>query len=581
MLISILTYTSNVSLTFKADNKLLNFYERLSIGSTTVTVTTDNTRISRAIVLCEQKLRCLEYRVDSLANAKVPASLNNIWLTDTELPGFQQGSITSVTQALSGFAQGLLFCIERSRIHMARIAGSSEPRLVPRHIHVKGTPTKVLYSQRLKKLIVLFYQTDIIPPIQRNGNHTSSKQRSFKYKIMTVDPDVGSISLDQDESDDINLKSTINSEPGERFLGVSEWFPNDGIDLHHLFVIHTMLERPTTSESRGRILICSVSEKGIPVLKSQYEESSPVYALESYGPKSLIYSCGKDLCLRTLEKRAGQSSGRMQQPIKHALGTRGLQISTHGPFVYVTTDNNGLMVFKIEENKLVPHLNDTNARDGLHHLNIPELAVTITSQKTCTIAGLWEPSNRSVDGSASTVFEATLPGSITRFRQIRRPRWQETLGLASAAESDPIMGISTNGAVYQFEILDEPSRNLLRFIQNMAFRDPLICPFGDTVTFRSRHLDPSLARKENLHVDGDIIRRLLDRGAEHALRSMLERTPMPIRRRGFESDFESAISRQNRFKELVEAAGIYGWDNGEEMMTEVIKWMRIRLQIAL
>lgn len=583
---------SSVLLTFNADAELLSFCERLQIGSTTVTVATDNSRISRAIILCEQKLRCLEYPVDALAKAQVPASLNSIWLTDNGLSGFQQGRITAVTQASSGIAQGLLFCVERSQIHMARIAASSEPRMVPRHIHVNGIPTKVLYSQRLKKLIVLYHQIGIMPAIQRNGNRITPNQRSFPNKIMIVDPDVERISLDSDESNDINRKSTSHDKPGERFLGVSEWFPNDGKDLHHMVVVHTQLERPIADESKGRILFFSV-ERGILVPKRYYEESSPVYSLTPYGPNSLIYSCGNDLCLWKLDVRAGQSTGKMQQPIKHALGTSGRYISTDEPLVYVTTDCNGLMVFKVEEDKFVEHWNESKANYSLHHLRIPKLSLTITSQKDCSVTGVWEPPNCSVEHSAPTVFQATLSGFITRFHPIRRPSWQKSLDIdkSSTTTSDPFIGTSMNGAIYQFEVLDEPSRSLLRFTQNMALRDRLICPFGDT--FKSglchldpshldpSHLDPSLDRNDNHHVDGDIIRRLLDRGAEHTLRSMLERAPFPSSCRGVESDFASPASRQKRFAELARAVGIVDWENGEELMTAVIRWMRIRLQIAL
>ncbi|MCJ1468244.1 hypothetical protein MMC07_006872 [Pseudocyphellaria aurata] len=569
------------------EDDLLSFCERLQIGSTTVTVAADNTRISRAIILCEQRLLCLEYPVDDFAKAQIPASLNNIWLTDTSLSELQQGKITTITQALSGFAQGLLFCVERSQIHMARISESSEPRMVPRHIHINGTPIRVLYSQLLKKLVVLFYQIGITHATQRNGIRVTPNLRSLKYKVMIVDPDVGSINPDLDQSNEINAKSVFEGKPGERFLGVSEWFPSDGKGLHHMLVVHTMVERPTPSESQGRILFFSATESGILSLKREYDAGSPVYALASYGHSSLVYSCGNNLCLFRVEfweeESSGQASGRILQPIKCSLGTRGLHISTHEPLVYVTTDQNGLMVFRVEETKLVPHLNDANARDGFHHLTIPELSLTITSQKTCTIAGLWEPPKRRVDGSASTVFEAALPGSITRFRRIRRPPWQKSLRLdgSSAATSDPILGTSTNGAIYQFDILDESSRSLLRFIQNMALLDRVICPFRNDFAPRPRHLDPCVAREKNLHVDGDIIRRLLDRDAELTLQSMLERAPLPANRRGEEFDFDSAVSRQKRFAELARAAGVVDWESGEELMTAVISWIRFRLQIAL
>lgn len=555
---------------------MLRFFERIQIGSTTAIVATDNTRNSRAIILCEQRLRCVEYPVNASSKAQVPASLNNIWLTDTDQPGFQQGNILAVTQGLSGFTQGLLLCVERSQIHMARIAGSSEPGMVPRHIHIKGTPTAALYSQRLKKLVVLFYQIIITPAIQRNGTRITPNQRSFKYETIIIDPDVESTDQGLEEGNDIAFNPAFTGNPGEEFVGVSEWFPNDGKGLHHMFVVHT-----TQSESKGRILFFAASERGLD-FKREFEEGAPIRALSPYGPNSLIYCCGGDLCLWTLDVRAGKSSGKMLQPFKLGLGAEGLHISTNEPLVYVTTDKNGLLVFKIKENKLVPHLSGEGERIGLHHLTIPKLSLTITSQKDCTISGLWEPSKRSVEGLTSTVFEATLPGSITRFHQIRRPPWQNLFGLdRSLAASEPIMGISTNGAMYQFEILDEPSRSLLRFIQNMALRDRRICPFGDEFMFRSRHIDPCLNRRANLHVDGDILRRLLDRDAENTLRGMLECDPVPGNRPGFEADFASSLSRRERFEKLARAAGIVDWENGGQLIPAVIRWMRIRLQIAL
>ena len=564
-----MTDGSNTPLTCKVDDDLLRFCERIQIGSTTATVATDNTRNSRAIILCEQKLRCVEYSINASFKAQVPASLNNIWLTDSDQAWFHQGNILAVTQGSSGFTQGLLLCVERSQIQMARIAGSSEPGMVPRHIHIKGTPTAALYSQRLKKLVVLFYQIIITPAIQRNGTRITPNHRSFKYETIIIDPDVESIGQCLEEGNDIAFNPAFTGNPGEEFVGVSEWFPNDGKGLHHMFVV-----LPSQSESNGRILFFAASERGLD-FKREFEEGAPIRALAPYGPNSLIYCCGGDLCLLTLDVRAGKSSGKILQPFKLGLGAEGLHISTNEPLVYVTTDKNGLLVFKTEENKLVPHLSGEGERIGLHHLTIPKLSLTITSQKDSTISGLWEP-------STSTGFEATLPGSITRFPQIRRPSWQNLFGIErSLAASEPIMGISTNGAVYQFEILDEHSRSLLRFIQNMAMRDRRVCPFGDEFLFRSRHLDPCLNRRANLHVDGDILRRLLDRDAENTLRGMLECDPVPGNRPWFEADFSRSLSRQERFEKLARAAGIVDWENGDRLIPAVITWMRIRLQIAL
>ena len=136
-------------------DQLLSFRERLQIGNTTVTVSTDNTRISRAIILSEQKLYSLEYSPDRLPKSKVPASLNSIWLTDSE-PTFQQGEITTFAQVGSGISQGLLFCFEGSHIHMAHFPQNPNQNLDNTSPHsYSRTPVRFIYSQWLKRLVVV------------------------------------------------------------------------------------------------------------------------------------------------------------------------------------------------------------------------------------------------------------------------------------------------------------------------------------------------------------------------------------------------------------------------------------------
>lgn len=596
-------YVSNdvfdMLLTFEIDPVILSFYERLHIGSTTVTVVTDKTRISRAIVVCEQKMRYLEYPLGLYATAQVPASLINIWLTDLDQPGFQQGGITAVAQVKSGLDPDLLLCVEGNKTHVAYVPLDSAPCMVPRRIHVQGTPTRVIYSQRLNKLIVLYYQI-IVPHSAKSAGHGGKSDiRSLQYKIAIVDPDVESLGPNPDE--DNLLQSKFTGKLGERFLGVTEWFPQSGERVHHMLVVHTLLEKPILSKSRGSILFFSVSDTGHLTLERQDGKDSPVHALVPYGPNSLLYCCGKDLYLQTREETINESagsSGKMQEPVKYGLNTRGFHISTHGPLIYVTTDGNGLSIFKHEGDKLIPYLNDEIARQGLYHLAFPEQSLIITSQRTSTIAGIWQPPERSVSNSTSTVFTATLPGSITRFCQIRRPPWQRHLHIKASGHpqpaepsqpeteplapswSEPILGSTTNGTIMQLEILDKRSWRLLRFLQNMAMRDPLICPFGDPLVLRKRHIEPSPALKDNLHVNGDILRRILERGAEPLLRAMLERDPPKPDRRGESGDFTHAYWRQARFTAMAAAVGLV-WLDVDDLMVKVIRWLRYRLQVAL
>ncbi len=575
-------------------DQLLSFRERLQIGNTTVTVSTDNTRISRAIILSEQKLYSLEYSPDRLPKSKVPASLNSIWLTDSEHT-FQQGEITAFAQGGSGISQGLLFCVEGSQIHMARFFPQTQPEsgMIPRRIPIPGTPVRLIYSQWLKRLVVIYYQINII---KAEGRRTAANQRSTRYHMAVVDPDAAFGGPDEDGNEETRPRyPSYYSKPGERFLGVTEWFPKVGEDVHHLFLVHTILGRRVASESKGRILLFAASEKGSMTLKRHYDKDSPVYSLAPYEPSSILYCCGHDLCLQSLDTSVGPSSVKMADPIVYDLKTRGLYISTHKDWIYVTTDGNGLNVFKLEDSTLVRYFTSERAWEGLHHLAVPEHSLVLTSQRDRTIAGVWQPPERRANKNhTSTVFVATLPGSITRFARIRKRPWQRPASSSPdtvAALDDPFIGTSTNGAIYQFQILKEPAWRLLRFIQNMAMHHIGICPFLDFSEIEDRNLDPSPVHDS--HVDGDILRRLLEGGPEKLLAELLQR-PLynavsfvldeykPRSREGF----GSPPTRKKVFAELAAAAGVAkrGGDEEEEeeeLITQVVRWVGAKLEVAL
>lgn len=61
----------------------------------------------------------------------------------------------------------------------------------------------------------------------------------------------------------------------------------------------------------------------------------------------------------------------------------------------------------------------------------------------------------------------------------------------------------------------------------MAMRHRLICPYRETVTpmidtQHPRHIEPASSNKRFMHIDGDILNRLLEHGAEELLRDMVE-----------------------------------------------------------
>ncbi|KAI9831765.1 MAG: hypothetical protein M1819_004662 [Sarea resinae] len=191
-------------------------------------------------------------------------------------------------------------------------------------------------------------------------------------------------------------------------------------------------------------------------------------------------------------------------------------------------------------------LGDEIARAGLHHLVLPQMNVTLASDKACCVAGLWQPSRPRRQLSAPTIFEAELPHSIARLRRGSiRPPWRSLPDQFPGVLDNDILGTSADGSVYEFTLVSEPTWRLLRFIQNMAVRNSKVCPFAHSSRTR-RHIEPQSGKPQSFHIDGDILARLLNLGQDE-LRRMLELEP---RSESKYVDFDSSEARCERFAEL-------------------------------
>ena len=138
-------------------------------------------------------------------------------------------------------------------------------------------------------------------------------------------------------------------------------------------------------------------------------------------------------------------------------------------------------------------------------------------------------------------------------------------------QRETLLGSSADGTFYQFSILHEATWRLLRFIQNLAVRNRLVCPFQYLNPPR-KHVEPSTTRKQYMHVDGDILTRLLNLGGASLLQHMLERNPDPDNR---SLDYETAAARYERFRELVH--DVVGEEGSEDPLHGAIDTIRALL----
>lgn len=561
---------------------------------------TDTTDPSRAVLHCDESLYTLNHPQGS--HGEAPALLHSLWITDRAQPAMQQKRLSAIAQTdyfatKSQFGAGYLACVDGDLLHLVDIDQNPEPRCVPRRLQIGGTPVRVIYSHRLNRLIVLYYRKSVTRHSNEYRNRPGKRALRPVIGLLNPDDDAESVELcptkvtndaqfatelnavdaDNDHfmttmSEGTATKGCIYHKPGERFLGVTEWFPTVARATYHMLIVNTLVKSLDDGAPNGRLLFFSVdvSGSGPPklVLKKDMDLSAPVYSVAFYPPSSIIYCCASELCKLSLEPYA--SGIKWMPPIKAAMRSPGRHITVEEPWIYVSTANESLAVFQYDTatSKLIYRFGDQVARSGLHHVNLPQHSLILAADMSGSVIGLWQPPQPRLDNSLGTVFEAVLPNSITRLRRMR-PAIRHAKSLEDGDEI--IIGSSTDGTITQFTILTKGWR-MLRFMQNMAERSPIVCPFNYEKP--KRHIEPSRAKPTFMHIDGDILKRILERGDEALLREMLDREPHPKARY---LDFDTAADRWKLFREA--AAEVVNVE-GDEWLEDVISWLRVILRNA-
>lgn len=550
---------------FDSGYPALCFCEELQIGTTSVKVVLDATRESRVVLVCDQNLYTLEY--PGTPSATNPATVNQVWLTDPDSPGFQQRPVDCFSQAnatlphgCSKFGAGSLFCLSGSSLLLTDLSPSAASAMVPRQIRVNGTPTSITYIRDLERIMVIY---EMAAAQQRDRSQRLVGQSAVAF----IRPDEEVIEPNSQNLDEANVLGSPEKYPGETILGAMDWYPTDGDKIYHMIVVHTRMERQPGRDVGGRLLLFTAKANEVGevklTLKRSIEKESPVWSVVAFGNSSLIYGCGDVLVIQALD----MGPRRFAFPIRVGLRSATSQLSVRGTDIHVSTMSSGHHIFRIERGHLEPKFAGASARTGTRHLCMPE-SLVITSDLECRVAGLWQPPHPRLDRTAPTVFEAVLPRPITRLCQMEKPVWQK--------KSQAIIGSCEDGTIYQLAILTEEQWRLLAFIQNMVMREPRICPYAGPPV-HERPLEPSSTKKENMHINGDILLRFIERGGESLLAEMLHEIPNADSERRY-TDYASAEDRNQRFRELVRA--VFPESTADNWGT-VLGWMRSLLQSAL
>ena len=598
--------------------------DKLVFGQTPANVLAAEPRKMKFIVHSEDTLCSLEY--PAMASENKIADVYRIWITDNKNPEWQQDSFSTfaIAEVFETSKRGTkapeLVCVDRASIHVATLDYTGGPQNVHRRLTTGGTPTRVVYSEHLNKLIVLTHEVSIIRSPRTVGGRRLLGKRALQPVITFVDPDRdksaclddGTMDVDMDNESGATIRNrrqyleaqrcrnVVDYTPGEKFLGITEWFPKFGDHVYHMLVVNTFIRADEQGNPSGRLLIFAVQnvDGGVQIaLKKKTVPFAPVYAVAAHPDRrSIVYCSNQELCIIGLEPNeiSGQTP-KWGKVTKAPLRSPGRHITIEHPFIYVSTAGESLAVFLQKLDSIEYLSSDTIARQGLHHINIPSFPLTIMADMGGSITGLWGPPEPRIDNSLSTIFEACLPHTVIRLNPVRRPVWSrkdfaedldEPMELLLAQRA--LIGTSTVGTITQHTILLEQRWLLLRFIQNLAERSTIVCPFRDAPA--KQHLDPARSTKpQSRAIDGDILSRLLERGGAELLRCLMNKPPRPVDR------FLDFADTEERWKRLCELCGNQismsqderstffetARKSEKEVTKRICEWMTILLKSAL
>ncbi|KAJ5808045.1 hypothetical protein N7474_009314 [Penicillium riverlandense] len=487
---------------------------------------------SFALFTCGHELWRVSYTEDGTAPNYF---LWRVWITDRINSAYFPVTLNSfslINSHASGNTSGSLFCFSDGQLLICTLEKRAKP--VPRRIDLPGRPGKLCYSKHLESLIVSYTLPDTLP----DGTIPDDAQRPY---IEFVDPDSQQPVVHQNRSwmPDEKEPWRPRGGVGETITCIFDWMPIRGDKKYHLIAVGT--SRPYASDfdsSRGRVILLQVSrDPANPsridcFFKHMKSVQKPVRTIASY-VDTLIISAGKSIFpLRSLHSMIQWLSNAVL-----SLPSPAVAITVHGKYVYITTSRNGLMVYEIRDGSWVPHALDIVQRDGLSHSIVPgKPDLAFASSRGGGVRLLVDIENVAMNQTLPEPrAEIYLPLSVSKLLVGNRC---STLSPARIA----MYGVGLNGTVHQFLTLEKKEWRLLRFLQNLCERDPVI---NTSLTKRRRRLnprdlipvDPSGAQGQ---INGDILARLSELDVDY-LQDMIKDSqrpdPLPPMQNGLESQF--------------------------------------------
>ncbi|PLB55192.1 hypothetical protein P170DRAFT_346566 [Aspergillus steynii IBT 23096] len=500
---------------------------------------------------------------------KPDCTLQKIWITDQNNPAYHPKnvfgfSIANIVNSDVDALSDTLFCIADGQLLICTL--DRDAKTVPRRIDLPGSATKLAYSQYLKSLIVAYTQTEY-------DTESDPIRRFTRPRIEFVDPDSQHAVLDplEPHTEDEPVPWRPQGAAGEKISCILEWTPRKGDEEYHFIVIGT--SRKNQAEQGRVIFLQTMRDFSTPSrvechVKHIHKFEQPVYSIAPYGGFTLMVSTGREIV--PLEPKISDSRGI--RAARFPVLSPALSMTIQEPYIYMSTARESLMILRVSDDKLTLHAHDRQKLDGLSHVHIGgEQNLVLASSRGGRVSILSESGvTESYKMMPAALCEAHLPSSVSKLSLGTKPS-------PVSSHSQVFYGTTMNGTVHRFMTLAENEWRLLRLLQNLCVRDPVICPFTPRRTRLRSPVgnDPLEFQPSQMHIDGDILSRLVMRGPECLARMLATgefhtlSTP--------ETGCPQAI--RDRFSEL--SRELLGDDEGSSAVEMVMGWLKRCLHVEL
>ncbi|EMC96597.1 hypothetical protein BAUCODRAFT_148179 [Baudoinia panamericana UAMH 10762] len=481
--------------------------------------------------------------------------IDNIWVVDKEQPELAQGQLSACAQwpppdhidSDEGETMMLVMGDEFMMVELDRM-----PSAVARQLPVSGTPTRVIYAEQHRSLVVASIRTTIrtIP--------TAASRAEEKRQIW---PAIDFIPSRANEP-----SFTFDMQPGERVFSLLEWsFTADNKTYSFVLIGGSYIRR--SGAQGGRVTFLQPRLRNWEVVTAEMgtviKLDDPVYALSLFDELTFVVCYGTLICLYRFDSGASKWEPLC---VPYKLASPGVYVSVDAAIIAISTMSDSLVRLRLSTDRTEaqgrPRLRVVETapqgHSSLSHLILDlgdesKPRLSLLSTKYGQLVGMTAhptvaDGEATLPTASNIIFEARSPRSFMRLRQANvRPKWKPSP--PTGVLLNDIVAAAVDGTLIGVAVLDERLWRRLSWLQRLCEWNGLISPhsyesplydLSESGFARDQRALPmgfssKLSRNEivvrttvptpvDKHIDGDVLARLFSHGGARTLRTILRQT---------------------------------------------------------